>query len=307
MSTTKNTRPSPATVSRPAKRQRKDVSGGVSFIHDSDATIPSDQGSSPEAKDGVMPEDKTVAVSSNSAVGTANPSSTEAARLPVSTFPEWVSDDVKRRLLDFMTFSEPSTNRYAVARVPSSAKWGDNSAGTDYSRYLCHNDKPVVVWLVGTVVSKWFHNRMGDPQDKVNVAITPLREEDMQAIATLLSKSCPPKPFKGDKVYAGRMMAEWVKGEEKPRIGSFLNIFDATNGFGRKSTMKRKHAHDIGVGDIVLVETAMTRYKTGTTKYTWERWNTSFELRAISLLAELPVGQSFAEADDFDDDGDTTL
>ena len=52
--------------------------------------------------------------------------------------------------------------------------------------------------------------------------------------------------------------------------------------------MSRLSAHELNLGDIVLVEAALYRWKTSTVKYTWTEWNVGFELQSISLLAAAP-------------------
>ncbi|KAI0349494.1 hypothetical protein OH77DRAFT_1226567 [Trametes cingulata] len=215
-----------------------------------------------------------------------------------------------QRLLGFLNFKDEKTNRFAVANVPSRATWGRKVDGVDLSRFLCIEDKPVIVWLAGPIVSKWFCNRLGQPQDRVKIGISMLRDEDLAAANGLLSRTMPAHIRAGNNVYASKLMTEWARGEPHPVISSFDQIYDATSSFERKSKMRKLHAYQLGMGDIVLLEVALTRYKTGSIKYVWKEWNVAFELRSVSLLAEAPVGTVSAEPlfpDNEADEVDTVL
>ncbi|KAI9060908.1 hypothetical protein FKP32DRAFT_1605164 [Trametes sanguinea] len=217
--------------------------------------------------------------------------------------PSWMAEDVLQRLHDFLTFSEHSTNRFAVSKVPALATWGDSP---NTARYLCFAKKPVTVWLVGTVESKWFQTHNGDPQDTVNIGIRPLREVDHNAAIGLLSRSHPRKVPTITTFYARRRMTEWTAGALKPSVRMFERIYDATNGFGRKSTLPQMYPADIANGDIVLVEAALIRYKTGNVKTRWESWNVSFELQSVCILAQGPRDEQETPAF-FGDESDATL
>ncbi|KAI0351686.1 hypothetical protein OH77DRAFT_1429522 [Trametes cingulata] len=220
---------------------------------------------------------------------------------------EWMSLDLIDRLKDFVTFSEKETNRYAVSTVPSSARWGVVGGAKDLDRYLCVGEKPVLIWLVGTVASKWFANRMGRPQEKVNIGIVPLRQKDYASATSLLAKSKPSKAYESPNIYASRFMTEWSDTDESTKVATFDKIYDATNGFGRKSDLPMKRAHQIGVGDVVLVEAALTRYKTGLNKWRWEEWKAQFELHSVCILAEKPCQAPRTESFFSGDEADTTL
>ncbi|KAI0357038.1 hypothetical protein OH77DRAFT_1436142 [Trametes cingulata] len=223
------------------------------------------------------------------------------------TAEEWMSLDLLDRLKDFVTFSEKETNRYAVSTVPSSARWGVVGGSKELDRYLCIGEKPVLIWLVGTVASKWFANRMGRPQEKVNIGIVPLRPKDYNSAVALLSKSKPSKAYESPNIYASRFMTEWSDSDETTKVATFDKIYDATNGFGRKSDLPMKRAHQIGVGDVVLVEAALTRYKTGLNKWRWEEWKAQFELHSVCILAEKPCQVQSTESFFSGDEADTVL
>ncbi|KAI9063181.1 hypothetical protein FKP32DRAFT_1603723 [Trametes sanguinea] len=277
MSSNRATRLSTASTDRAAKRQ-KTTDGEDTSANTSSDTAPS---SSPTATTPPHPS----ATTTTSERAPSSSVDDHARILAKIRKPEWMTDDALSRIADFLAFAEPSTNRYSVSRVPVLATWGHTS---DLARYLCNNNRPVIIWHVGTLETKWFQNHSGDPQDVVNIGILPLTEQDQRAVAALLSKNLPRKAPEGNKVYARRRMTEWVPGELKPTIHMFDRIYDATNGFGRKETLPKLYPADLSIGDVVLVETVLTRYKTGTVKYRWEAWNTSFDLQSVSLLAKAP-------------------
>ncbi|KAI9065802.1 hypothetical protein FKP32DRAFT_1602074 [Trametes sanguinea] len=279
-STTRNTRAATHQSDRPTKRLKG-----------------ADDDSSPTSSD----SSTTIEQQDTTSIATATPvKTTNNATLKV---PDWVSEDTISRLNDFLRFAEPETNRFAVAHVPSSTKWGNK----EFAKYLCLDDKPVTVWLVGSLVSKWFQNRMGEPQDTVNVAIEPLREIDLSAAITLLSNSQPRKVPTLTRLYAKRFMTEWSAGDAKPKVVLFDKIYDATKGFGRKASLPPLYPSELGIGDIVLVEVAVTRYKTGTIKYRWEQWNVSFELLCISVIAHSPSAPTTTKVTFEPNDSDVRL
>lgn len=69
---------------------------------------------------------------------------------------------------------------------------------------------------------------------------------------------------------------------------TFDQFYDATDGFKRKSAMRRLYANQVQLGDVVLVEAALTRYKTGQNRMRWEEWGTTFELQSVCVLAKNP-------------------
>ncbi|KAH9858952.1 hypothetical protein C2E23DRAFT_880354 [Lenzites betulinus] len=222
-----------------------------------------------------------------------HPVPTGTLKEPLSSavdFPKWVIPAVQKRLRDMMDFTDVSTRRFAVAEVPESARWGRSVDGVDNSRFFCVSDEPLTVWLCGTMTTKWFQNRLGQLQDRVSVGLGLLRERDIDAAVKLLALSEPVKEPKRDIIYAGRFMTEWVKGKSMPVVQMFEEIYDASRPGMRRADLPRKMHYDLGPGDLLLVEAFLIRYKTGDTKKDWETWNTSFELRSISLIAEVPIG-----------------
>ncbi|CDO74755.1 hypothetical protein BN946_scf185001.g3 [Trametes cinnabarina] len=281
MNSSRTTRKSTALNERAAKRPRLSEDNTEDLADPSSETPSTETVGSPSPRDESHPENEPTSASMTSPaiINTIDNVPSDIRK------PSWMTEDTLARIADFIKFAEPSTNRFAISKVPVLSTWG---RAPDLARYLCANDKPLTVWLVGTVESKWFQNMSGEPQESVNIGIQCLRQADHDAAVNVLCRSQPAKTLQLSRIYARRRMTEWVAGELKPQVKPFEHIYDATNGFGRKSTLPTKYPVDIAIGDIVLVEAAITRYKTGDVKYRWEAWNVSFELQSVCILAHRP-------------------
>ncbi|KAI0332375.1 hypothetical protein GY45DRAFT_1369312 [Cubamyces sp. BRFM 1775] len=239
--------------------------------------------------------------------GTAEGSSSATPAPPGDIpLPVWVPHDLTLRIPNMLTFADPKNTRWSISRIPSHAKWGGNRDQWELARYLCAGDVPITIFIVGTLTSKRFTDKEGDPLPRVQMGIRPLVDEHRRDAASLLGRCRPPQVVTLEKVYAGRLMSQWGKNDQKASTLSFTNIFDARKGYGRKSAMKRLHPHEIGKGDLVLVELTLTRYRPASV-YTWDHYKTAFELRAVSLLAECPAEFVADDSVDFDIDGDVSL
>lgn len=122
-------------------------------------------------------------------------------------------------------------------------------------------------------------------------------------------------------------MNQWVKGHDKPVVSSlwlfpivalltnvskikpFLDIYDATSKYRQKKFMNMVKHSDIGFGDVILVECALTRYKVGEKKTEpgWEEWKTGFDLLSIALLASAPDGTAIPSISTTKDTADLSL
>ncbi|KAL1940342.1 hypothetical protein VTO73DRAFT_8914 [Trametes versicolor] len=209
--------------------------------------------------------------------------------------PEWITPELLQRLDGFLGFAELDTSRFAVGAVPTAAAWGKPEVDKALARYFCLYGKPLTMWILGIVETKWFHDVHGNPQDKVNIGIKTLRASDHAAAMNLRAKSVPVKKPPGERVYARRFMVQWGEDDEKPHIENFNQFFDARDGFERKSDMPRLFASQVHVGDLVLVEAALIRYKTGQVKTHWVQWGTDFELQSVCLLGRNDKGEETQE------------
>ncbi|KAH9884302.1 hypothetical protein C8Q73DRAFT_796294 [Cubamyces lactineus] len=221
------------------------------------------------------------------------------------SLPAWVPETVVRRLPGMLAFEDPKCDRWAVSRLPRSGSWGGNKNTRDLARYYCVDDKPATFFFVGFVSFKSFTDDFGQPLRRVKIGLNLLRSDDMVIAAEFLSRTRPHTSLLVDKVYASRSMSEWGK-EERAKVIPFNNVFDARKGYGPKSSMARMTTQDFGRGDLILMEAALTRFRP-VGRYTWDEWKTSFELRAISLLAEIPDNTHIDNGAEFDADGDVCL
>ncbi|KAI0648462.1 hypothetical protein C8Q79DRAFT_1045280 [Trametes meyenii] len=270
MSTTRRSKPSAEMPSeRPAKRSRLSETSpedGVVVAEDRDVP-PDEQGTGD------------VAHSSTSL-------STAALSLDL---PEWVKADIASRLELVSDLQIISECKFAIAKVPKSAMWGPEN-DKDLSKFLCVNLQLLTVVYVGSIVSLWFQDRQGEPHQRANLGVVMLCKRDLKAAVRLPAQSKPVKVMKGDRVYAGKFMTQWVKGESKPRAVLFDEIFDLSEADSDKDDMTRRYPYNLGVGDLVVIEANVVRFKTGMDHRSWDEYGVNFELKNISILAEMPSG-----------------
>ena len=76
-----------------------------------------------------------------------------------------------------MTFADETGPRYGIGVMPASARWGTRASGRhqDIDEYLCTKNRPVVLWLVGTV----HFIQLEAAKDSYVVTIEPLSGEHL--------------------------------------------------------------------------------------------------------------------------------
>ncbi|OBZ77423.1 hypothetical protein A0H81_02761 [Grifola frondosa] len=216
--------------------------------------------------------------------------------------PGYLPDAFVRRLAGFVDFVDIAGLRFSVTKVPPTSTWGlPTPDDKELTKFLCYEEKPVSIWLVGRVRKLWFYNLGGEPHDKVNIGIRPLREIDCLAADRLLNTRCRPiESTSYNPLYAGKLMLTRTKGDTALTPALFTRVYDALNHYGPKSTMKKISPAVLGEHDIVLVECFLTRWKTGErAKRTkgWSTWRCGFELNSISLLFSAPDTSTDVELD----------
>ncbi|RDX44577.1 hypothetical protein OH76DRAFT_1487015 [Lentinus brumalis] len=197
-----------------------------------------------------------------------------------------------QRAVGFAQKDEASTKRYALSKIPADASWGTTPST---ERLLCDKSgTPLTCWLLSTIHSKWFYNMNGDPQSRVNVGLKLPFVGDYDALRRLYGKGRPKREIVPDVVYASRMMSRQPKGEDATIILPFTALYDARERFRPKKDMTAISPQAIGKGDLVLVETLVSRWKTSKDKKNrkgWSLWDVGFELQAISHLFDAPEGR----------------
>ncbi|OBZ73355.1 hypothetical protein A0H81_07235 [Grifola frondosa] len=198
--------------------------------------------------------------------------------------PGYLPNDLMKCMGSFLTFKDPNSGRYAACEVPSHAAFPAETHNDDgICKFLCINKVPVTVWIVGRVKSLWFYSPAGEPRDRVNVGIRPLRDVDQAALVSLLNgRAAPP---------SRKLMLTRSKGDTVSSAMPFDRVYDATCRFGPKSTMKKISPAALGKNDIVLVEAFVTRWKAGDKKTyskSWSTWRCGLELNNLSLLFVAP-------------------
>ncbi|KAI0348759.1 hypothetical protein OH77DRAFT_1440820, partial [Trametes cingulata] len=149
---------SQATPSGPAKRARTSSDSDNSSRTASDLSsigsgIISDAPSERNGDDLQNPQDATSMKSSTHGQSTDAVTLWRKPNDPIpeglSDIPEYVTDNVVPRLERLVLFSEPDTNRYSLRCIPLDVMWGDAKKTPFRERYLCVNDKPIIVWMLG--------------------------------------------------------------------------------------------------------------------------------------------------------------
>ncbi|KAI0819444.1 hypothetical protein BC628DRAFT_1418476 [Trametes gibbosa] len=276
-------------------------------VVEEDIPSPSDNAATETASSGAGSaslHSTTMVIASNRATGSGDIVRRGAADGEAGlTLPGWVTERVRSRLVDMMAFTDSASSRFAIAQVPE-GHWGRMVKGIDNSRVFCIHDDPLTVWLVGAVHSLWFQDNRGVLQERASIGLDLFRSEDVKAAVKLLALSEPVKAPRQDVIYVGRFMSERVKGKSAPNIKLFEEIYDATRPGMRRADLPRKMHYDLGVGDVVLVEAGLIRYKTGDTRLDWNtcKWNTSFELKSISIIAEAPIAPATSTTSIHDDE-----
>ena len=102
-------------------------------------------------------------------------------------------------------YINPAQVTYVLDKLPlTSLRWGEGRLRK--TLYMSNDmERPIVVWLVGVVASKWFHFGMNnDPVAKASINIAPLCDEKLDAWQTVLRKLSEPVKAKGESVSAKR-------------------------------------------------------------------------------------------------------
>ncbi|OBZ67373.1 hypothetical protein A0H81_12739 [Grifola frondosa] len=197
------------------------------------------------------------------------------------------------RLTAFVELNDVGSARFSIAHIPATATWGIPTARDNaLSKILCYEDKPMLIWLVGQVKSLWFYTFGGDPQEKVNIALTPLRDVDIAATRNLINLHAnPPGSMVFDPIYVSKYMMSRSKNKTIRTPAPFTRVYDATKQYSPKSTMKQISAAALDEHDVVLVECFLTRWQTddkATRTKRWVEWCCGLELNTVSLLFSAP-------------------
>jgi len=140
--------------------------------------------------------------------------------------------------------------------VPKDIKWG-----TAQDK-LTEDNKPIYIWIVGTVASCHLHEDQGNPKD-VSVDVKPFFSSSVGSAKELLKSYGQPAQSLGcnqrDVITVARSMAS----RSDPSMARpFTSVFDAREGYD--NTIKSDHAKripskEIMEDDVVLVEAFLSR------------------------------------------------
>ncbi|KAI0040393.1 hypothetical protein FA95DRAFT_1611822 [Auriscalpium vulgare] len=213
-----------------------------------------------------------------------------------------VSEVLRRRLQKFINFSSDKDNTYSVTKLPANLTWGP--AGGPNANNVCRagTNIPVVVWHVGEVMRFWFFKQNGEPADNVSLTVAPFTANAKAAVQAVAKKFLDPRRRVAiesftTEVKASKWQTARVPGERAVMAVPFDRVYDASERYMRLSDMPTVDASKIKAGDLVLLETYISRYVDKTDKM----YRQVYTMRAISLLLS-----GFSKADaSYDEDVDS--
>ncbi|KAI9059618.1 hypothetical protein FKP32DRAFT_1679687 [Trametes sanguinea] len=223
--------------------------------------------------------------------GTGHGDDGEELSAMFTDLPDYIPDELLPRLQRLCTFSEPAMHRYSIRCIPEDARWGigKNGRTSQYDRFLCHNGKPLVIWMVGVV--KYVH--LTD-SERFSIGIGFLSDADADAAnRNLGGRCCPPREPEDDSF---TFIGKWVNSGNRENEQTFDNVYDAVDrelhGWNADAKIA---ASRIQVSDIVMVECYIKRFKNKSLNNGmrgWNAWGVQYELLRI---AQLCVGPGFVD------------
>ncbi|KAI0337786.1 hypothetical protein BDW22DRAFT_1433073 [Trametopsis cervina] len=180
---------------------------------------------------------------------------------------------------------------YPINAVPRSVTWGKKTPAL--AKFLCVADSVITVKIVGTVTSVYFYDRTGSPAERVSIGIRPLRQCDSIAAQKYLESCSTGKRANVDNdefvLYASKYCTKTVRGEVKPQIYRFENIWDGTRCVDSITTrVKTGGPESITVNDIVMLEVRLFRWKNTSAGPSsgWTSFTAGFQLEGATLMVE---------------------
>ncbi|KAH9852993.1 hypothetical protein C2E23DRAFT_729657, partial [Lenzites betulinus] len=191
------------------------------------------------------------------------------------------------RLQRLRSFSEPEFNRYSLLTIPANADWGSGANGrwSHLESLLCHDNKPLVVWMVG--VTRWVNL---EDSEKLTIGLRLLSDDETVAAARNSTGRCVPEQAPkelGTLTYANK----WVDKRDRTPISEFTEVYNAVDGQLRGWNADQKmNAADIRPSDIVVVEFYIRRFKNKALNKGrgWTAWGVNFDLLRIAQLVVGP-------------------
>ncbi|KAI0043920.1 hypothetical protein FA95DRAFT_1608991 [Auriscalpium vulgare] len=169
------------------------------------------------------------------------------------------------RLKAMIGYENDADNTYSSVRLPNRLVWGP--PGTAQANNLCKPQTaiPVIVWHVGEVTNLWFFTRNGDPADNVSVTVKPLTSVGQAAVQRIMQRYSDPArrnslDFSAVEVKASCWQSVRVPGQKAAVAKHYDRFYNATSRFERKADMVLLDVANLKRGDIVLLETYISRY-----------------------------------------------
>ncbi|KDQ52002.1 hypothetical protein JAAARDRAFT_198654 [Jaapia argillacea MUCL 33604] len=223
------------------------------------------------------------------------------------------SSVIQDRITKSVSLTWPDIHTYSINQLPLFATWGTHmpSIRKDLSSYLCADftNDTLIFWIIGTISRIWFFNREG-PAPHVSISIVPCVADASKMAKDQLRVLSRPKNLFIDNV-PGELQASRSSPNEYTgfdRDHWFEAVYDARTAFTKKGAMEPYSPKKLDIGDLVLTEVKVKRFKPRPTdgslviQLGWEWWRAYFELQSVSIIANLRLetieetdGPSFME------------
>ncbi|KAI9067795.1 hypothetical protein FKP32DRAFT_1563037 [Trametes sanguinea] len=195
---------------------------------------------------------------------------------------DYITPDVISRIASIINYSEPESCRYPIGLLPQEAAWGVAGDGNGLDKFLCLNDRPVAVWLVGVVTSLWLTPSEGN---RVSIGVRLLSTRDHVTARRVQFLGCCPQAdpsVAGLSTTAGKYLSQPDGGGSV----SFSEVYDARPKLKAWSIMDKIDPSRVQKTDVVVVECYIKRFKMrdGNNRYGWKTWTVGFELLRIAQL-----------------------
>ncbi|KAI0649969.1 hypothetical protein C8Q79DRAFT_899935, partial [Trametes meyenii] len=222
---------------------------------------------------------------------------------PVSAFGQRYDEETTERVRALAHMCDSNTNRFGLSRVSKQLKWGSAKAGLD--EVLCNDGRPAIFMLVGEVEHAAFYDEYDKPEKFVRISIKPMYHSDLMVAHNMLRNCChnvKTRPnFSLGVIEAARKQTRKTRNMRGTEAYKFKHAYDASNGYGPKSTMTTISPSDIGYRNLVLIECKMVRFRvdheSGKATYymkDWASWRCRFDIVSICRLRQ---GQDNTDSD----------
>ncbi|OSC97761.1 hypothetical protein PYCCODRAFT_1471544 [Trametes coccinea BRFM310] len=188
--------------------------------------------------------------------------------------PIWTTKQDEYRLRGILDFVGQGW-RFALSRVPEEATWGLKA---DQQDLLCYMGVPLKIIVVGVLKTLEIILTDDPTSASLAVGVELLREVDVEAHEGLLWRSTVRTAEERPKQFVARAHNQGAE-----RI--FDSFFDARDDYTSRQRMPIATAHQLAIGDILLLDVQLRRRALAPR---WSAYEPFIELRHVNLLVGQP-------------------